>query len=155
MSKPTREWILDERKETKKKLIRILSNQVTEQVRKAAMVWKANREKTIEREEAITNAREKWETLKCSEVAKSQLSSSLRDLRFEEIIPLNQSLPLSGKAVQLPQRAKRIIFSKRKNHSQVCIAVGCSWNVLACSELNHLIVIFFIPSIANGPWAWC
>ncbi|XP_054279143.1 uncharacterized protein LOC128997528 [Macrosteles quadrilineatus] len=98
---------------------RTVSQQVTEQVRKAAMVWKANREKTIEREEAITNAREKWETLKCSEVAKSQLSSSLRELRFEEIIPLNQSLPLSGKAVQLPQRAKRNIFSKRKNHSQV------------------------------------
>ncbi|KAG8338338.1 Leucine-rich repeat-containing protein 49, variant 2 [Homalodisca vitripennis] len=99
---------------------RTTSQQVSEPVRKAAMVWKAtNKTNVVKREEVISNARLKWELMKCH-VAKSHLSSSLRDLHYEEVVPLSEALPLSGKAVQLPQKAevKRKVYLKRRALSQ-------------------------------------
>lgn len=102
--------------------------QVTEQVRKAAFVWKANREKSIEREVVITNAQKKWEMMKSQTTSeKTHLTSSaVNDVLYEEVIPLTESLPLSGKAVKFPQRAefRRNVFMQRRAVSQqVCICL--------------------------------
>ncbi|XP_046661614.1 leucine-rich repeat-containing protein 49-like isoform X2 [Homalodisca vitripennis] len=112
--------------------------QVSEQVRKAAMAWRVNKEQTCaafsnlsagiteeeesKREEVIYNARTNWELLR-SQTTKSLLgrhSSSLRDLRSEEMVPPSDTLPLSARAVHLPERAqaKRTTYSQKRTTSQ-------------------------------------
>lgn len=102
------------------------SNQVTEQVRKAAFVWKANKDKSIEREVVITNAQKKWEMMKSQTTSEKTLltCSAVNDVQYEEIIPLTESLPLSARTVKFPQRAefRRNVFMHRRAVSQqVCI----------------------------------
>lgn len=82
------------------------------------------------REEVIYNARTNWE-LFCSETTKSislaniKHSVSLQDINKEEIITAcknEQELPLSARAVNLPERGveiKRCSYSQRRTVSQV------------------------------------
>lgn len=98
-------------------------DQVTDQVRRAAMVWKANKFNNVKREEVISNAQLNWEMMK-TQISRTQLSSNLKDTVLEEIIPLSESLPLAGKAVQMPKRCqvkRNDILQRRSVSQQVCI----------------------------------
>lgn len=108
------------------------------------MVWRVNKEQTCaafsnlgagvveeedtKREEVIYNARTNWELLR-TRTTKHLLgkhSSSLKDLRSEDIVAPSDTLPLSARAVHLPERAeaKRVTYSRKRSVSQqvgICI----------------------------------
>lgn len=103
------------------------------------MAWRLNKESSSpfknlgtttssdtdnKRDEVIYNARTNWELLR-SQTAKTfvtrRLSSSLKDVRSDESeLEAHESLPLSARAVRMPERAeiKRAEYSRRRTVSQ-------------------------------------
>lgn len=110
------------------------------------MAWRLSKESTNaefsnlgnidgddKREEVIYNARTNWELLRCQTAKTLSLTGVkpnllLKDMKRNDIIPVpavQDDLPLSAKAVRIPERAetKRADYSKRKTVSQVGLCI--------------------------------
>ncbi|RZF40601.1 hypothetical protein LSTR_LSTR007484 [Laodelphax striatellus] len=125
--------------------LQLLSHmQVTEQVRRSASAWRSTREASSststnligasgppptpsasadcepnKRDEVIYNARTNWELLRAQTTRSVKKTSLLKDAPRSDDSEL-ESLPLSARAVRLPERAevKRAEYSRRRTVSQ-------------------------------------